>query len=601
MKNVKVTIYKDLFCNESYEITLEKALSRIQNGNSYSLIQKIRSEQDKEKKDALKKKLPSICFSGTFENGQRKDNLIKEHSGLITLDFDKLGLTELINRKNELANMPYVVACFLSPSGDGLKALVRIKDKTKHREHYNAILKDYPQLDRTNINPARVCFESNDPDIYINYNATEYGKIYIEKVEQKEVTQRIDLPSFEKFDKLRKWMESNFDNFVSGNRNHFIFKLASASCRFGIPQNECEQFLISNYLNGDSDFREAELKQAVNSAYKSNTFASADFDNERLVDKVSREVVEIDLNDNLVKDVIYGRDVFDDAYNIFINGYQSAESTGVDWIDVNFKWKAGEVTCLTGIGNYGKSTFMNWLMIQKSKLDGSKWAVFSPENYPADEWFFMMCELFLEDNMTPANGFRKSEAEFIHAYSFISEHFFYIYPKEIAPTPTYIKSRFLELIIKEKVRGVIIDPFNQMANDYGLSGGRDDKYLEIFLADCSRFALENQVFFVIVAHPHKLQKNKEGGYDAPGGYDIAGGAMWVNKLDNLLTYHRPKHHVDPKSDCCELHTKKIRRQNIVGKLGVIDMTFSFISKRFEPGYKEDKEEIELFVTENAPF
>lgn len=600
MKNVKVTIYKDLFATDYFEITLEKALSRIQNGNSYSLIQKIRSEQNKEKKDALKKKLPSICFSGTFEHGQRKDNLIKDHSGLVTLDFDNLGLSELIEKKKELVKLPYIVACFVSPSGNGIKALVRIKDKSRHRDHYNALIQDFKTLDKTNINPARVCFESHDPDIYINYEATEYGKIYIEKVEHKEVTQRTDLPNYEKFEKLRKWMESNFDNFVSGNRNHFIFKIASASCRFGIPQNECEQFLISNYLNGDSDFRETELKQAVNSAYKSNTFASAEFDNERLVDKKTRQVIEIDLNDDSIKDVIYGMDVFDDAYKIFLNGYQSAESTGC-FIDSNFRWKAGELTGLTGIGNYGKSTFMNWLMIQKSKEDGTKWAVFSPENYPADEWFFMMSELFVGESLTPYGGFKPNEAIFRHAYDFISKHFYYIYPKDIAPTPTYIKSRFLELIIKEKVKGVLIDPFNQMSNDYGSAGGRDDKYLEIFLADCSRFALENQVYFVIIAHPHKLQKNKDGGYDAPGGYEISGGAMWVNKLDNLMTYHRPKHHIEPKSEVCELHIKKIRRQNIVGKLGVIDMRYSHTTKRFKQAYNEESEDNQIFIRENVPF
>lgn len=601
LKAVKITVYKDLFDSKAYETTLEKVLARIQNGNSYSIIQKVRNETDQIKKDILKKTLPSICFSGTFKDGVRKDSNLLIHSGLMILDFDKLSLPDMVAKRDHFKSLPFVVSVFTSPSGDGLKVLVRIKDTTKHREHYQALLQEYKELDRSNINEARVCFESNDPDIYINYDAEPYGKIYFEKIEEQKVTERKDLPNFDKFEKLRKWMENRFDNFVSGNRNHYIFKIASASCRFGIPQTECEQFLASNYLKGSSDFRETELKLAIKSAYNSNTFASAEFDNENLVDKVTRQVFTIDLNDNTVKDVIYGSDVRDDAISLYRNGFQSAESTGIVWLDENFKWKAGELTTLTGIGNYGKSTFMNFLMIQKSLFDGTKWAVFSPENYPADEWFFAMCEIYLSNGLTPDISYRQSEDKFLKAYDFISEHFFYIYPKELAPTPTYIKSRFLELVIKEKVKGCLIDPFNQMSNDYGSHGGRDDKYLETFLSDCSRFALENQIFFIIIAHPHKLQKNKEGGYDAPGGYDIAGGAMWLNKLDNLLSYHRPEHHKDPQSKRCELHVKKIRRQNIVGKLGVLDLQYSYSTRSFSSmvDIEESAKEIDNFSLLNV--
>ena len=40
--------------------------------------------------------------------------------------------------------------------------------------------------------------------------------------------------------------------------------------------------------------------------------------------------------------------------------------------------------------------------------------------------------------------------------------------------------------LKEKIDGCIIDPFNQMTNDYSTVGGRDDKYLEAVLGDFDR-------------------------------------------------------------------------------------------------------------------
>ena len=106
-----------------------------------------------------------------------------------------------------------------------------------------------------------------------------------------------------------------------------------------------------------------------------------------------------------------------------------------------------------------------------------------------------------------------------------------------------------------------------------------------------------------------MQKNKEGGYDAPGGYDMAGGAMWLNKLDNLLSYHRPEHHKDPQSKRCELHVKKIKRQNIVGKLGILDLQYSYSTRSFSSmvEVEESSKEIDNFSLLNirelpdAPF
>jgi hypothetical protein len=71
-------------------------------------------------------------------------------------------------------------------------------------------------------------------------------------------------------------------------------------------------------------------------------------------------------------------------------------------------------------------------------------------------------EIYLGCDCTPFNYNKPSKEVYETAYDFISKHFFYVYPKEVAPTPDYIKERFLELIIKEKVTGCIVDPFQSV-------------------------------------------------------------------------------------------------------------------------------------------
>jgi hypothetical protein len=349
-------------------------------------------------------------------------------------------------------------------------------------------------------------------------------------------------------------------------------------------QNEAEYLIDKEYLVKDSTFTKTEMSRTVNSAYKKNTFGSAVFDNNFiLVSKETQQEIVIDL-DAEIKDVIYGRDVYEDALNIFRNGYESAEICGIAEIDEYYRFKRGEVTALTGIGNYGKSEFWNYILINKSVHDGSKWAVFSPESYPTHEYYHSLTEIVIGTNCTPFNFDGKpnqhlpTEEEFKKAYDWVSDHFFFIYPLELSPTPEYIQSRFLELIIKEKVDGVIIDPFNQLANDY--TNKRDDQYLGTFLSDCSRFARNNNVFYTLIVHPKQLTKRSTGGYAEPDVFDIAGGAMWNNKLDNILVYHRPNLHEDPNDNECTMTTKKIKRQKIVGKKGTAYFEYNRKSRRF---------------------
>jgi len=571
-----VTIYRNIWAKEekdAHYITIDKALERIKNGNSKQAVEEIRLQLDKERKNSLKNNLPCVCFSGKFKN--REDKSIIKHSGYIVLDFDDV--KDIREKQTEIISLPYVYACWISPSGNGLKALVKIADGSLHREHFASLKELMPEIDPSGKNESRVCYESYDPEIYINKNATPFKKIV--KHERINVTEQITDRS-EIYRKILTWLTNKGDAFRTGERNTFIFKLASACCRFGINQSETESYINNDFVQNDSNFAKYEADRAIKSAYKSNNFNTAIFDRDILIDTKTKKEIEIDpaIYDLSIrpKDVIYGEDVKEQALDILRNGF--AKLRGIECeLDTYFKFKHGEITCLTGIGNYGKSTFLMWYIIVRAIKYGEKYAIFSPENNPAEEFYHDLTEIYLgQQCLYPYVNEMKYES----AYDFISKHIFYVYPKDLAPTPEYIKERFLELIIKEKVNGCIIDPFNQLSNDYQSSGNRTDKYLETFLSDCSRFAQINNIYFVIVAHPHKMRKEADGNYPCPDVFDLADGAMWNNKMDNIIVYHRPNHQKDPSSPLCSFHSKKIRRQKQVGKKGEIEFEYNRKNRRY---------------------
>ena len=148
---MKVTIFKNVYDKTApHHIPLQQALERIQNGRSSTLVSDIR-DGDKTKKQ----KLPVVCFSGEFSS--RSDEALFEHSGFIVLDFDHV---DVDSTKRALATDDFIHSCWTSPSGQGVKALVKITNPERHRDHFRALVKYFErthglELDESGINESR--------------------------------------------------------------------------------------------------------------------------------------------------------------------------------------------------------------------------------------------------------------------------------------------------------------------------------------------------------------------------------------------------------------------------------------------------------------
>ena len=91
----------------------------------------------------LKKSCPLFCFSGKFN--KRSDKAIVEHSGFICLDFDGYEKKKnLLEDKEKFQNNKFVFTlCLFSPSGNGLKVIVKIpKEIENHNKYFNSLKKE---------------------------------------------------------------------------------------------------------------------------------------------------------------------------------------------------------------------------------------------------------------------------------------------------------------------------------------------------------------------------------------------------------------------------------------------------------------------------
>lgn len=281
-----------------------------------------------------------------------------------------------------------------------------------------------------------------------------------------------------------------------------------------------------------------------------------------------------------VDGVYYLEDIFASMLDNFNRGIQLAPTTRFGEMDDYFRWKKGEINLFTGYGNHGKTFFALQLMLTKSIYDGWKWAIFSPENFPANDFYDDIIEMYVGKWLR-----EMTQDEYTDACIFIDQHIFYVYPEDEHDINS-INEKFRHLVMKKGVDGVMIDPFNQLDSTQK-AYQREDQYLSEILKDIKRFALLNNVSYNIIAHPKNPTYQQDKSLPVVDSYDISGGSMWANKIDNILSYYRPNFHINKNSPEVTVYVQKIKRKRTGGQLGNFDLSLIWSQKR----YSNSKQEI----------
>ena len=291
---MEITIFKDIKDTaQPFFRDVDTIIDRIRDGASSDIVRGIRDESDKERRNELKQKLPAVCFSGKFN--KRNDSSLVKHSGLICLDFDGYETdTLLLEEKENLTKDRYTYSVFISPSGMGLKVLVKIPaEEENHKKFFNSLEKHYNSeyFDKSCKNVSRVCYESYDPLIYVNEQSSIFNTIieheYQEVVKHKDV-QTIPITDENKIvEILMKWWERKY-GMKSGERNNNIYILASAFNDFGVNKTLAD-YVMGSFVS--EDFTMSELKRTIKSAYAhTQNFGTKYYEDDDLVNTVKQKI-----------------------------------------------------------------------------------------------------------------------------------------------------------------------------------------------------------------------------------------------------------------------------------------------------------------------
>lgn len=271
-----VSVFKNVTdTTPSEEFPILQALYQINNGTHRHLIEPLRkliAEGNTEAYSETKKKLPSFTPCGNFEGTRKAENL-KTYSGFVILDIDKLTPEQVQQVKEKVMASPFTFSVFISPSGNGLKILVRVNSKPgEHATAFNQLKALYEkeirvEIDKSGKDISRLCFFSYDSKIYINEQARVYMLTHETPAQIKQpqhstfTTAPVGADVFEKCVHLTQ----NIVQYAEGSRNKFVHLLASNCNRQGITEDDVTPQIKSRF-----NYNEVEVLATIRSAYRNN-------------------------------------------------------------------------------------------------------------------------------------------------------------------------------------------------------------------------------------------------------------------------------------------------------------------------------------------
>jgi hypothetical protein len=165
---------------------LSKFVQIVKNESVESQIKEIRNAKNNADKNKRKNNLPAIAF-GCYTGTPSAKTYISGSRTISIADIDNVPDGKLDSYKASLSSHPSVVCCFVSPSGNGLKAFFRtppIKDNAHSYRSWEQVNRECKKLipnivvDPSGKNLSRLCYFSSDPNIYVNFQAEELAEDY---------------------------------------------------------------------------------------------------------------------------------------------------------------------------------------------------------------------------------------------------------------------------------------------------------------------------------------------------------------------------------------------------------------------------------------
>lgn len=260
---------------------------------------------------------------------------------------------------------------------------------------------------------------------------------------------------------------------------------------------------------------------------------------------------------------------------VFESGWKQGATIGHPNFDALCSFETKRLCVVSGIPGSGKSEFIDEIAERLNVRYGWKFAMFSPENAPLAYHAAKLVEKFTGKRFGKKT---LGAEEYKKVKEHLEENFFFIVPKD-----NFKLSNILEkaksLVRRKGIKALVIDPFNRLENEIP-SGMTETNYISKALDNLTEFAQKHDVMVVLMAHPNKQMKDKDGIIPAPTMYDINASANFFNKADYGIVVHRNR-----LVGNVEVHVQKVKFRHL-GTCGTAYFYYNLNNGRYVP-YVQD--------------
>jgi hypothetical protein len=531
-------------------VVLTNVLNWIKLGRWAKLIQTIRET------GVGKGDLPCVTWTGVFNKGSRTENGISEFSGFAPMDFDMKdsSVDDIQAQIEELKEDPHIYAIWKSASGKGIHALMRIHSCESYRDHYRAIIKNYPRIDEKCSNISRILFVSHDPELYINEDALEFTEVITEEV----LTLTSEPTKASKTDFRKLELVCNlFLNAQQGERNDKMLRAGRLLGGFisgGIIQEDIGRSALLGALEhrryelGEEDYRDA-IRTMENGITHGKLSPIHEIQDEFLKISLAEAIKEEDI----LKFTQSEQEGLDFLLKYKRGEFEKGLETGYTEFDPHFKFIKKALTVVLGHGHSGKTSFALWFCIIAAKSHGWKWAIYCGENSTES------VRLILNQYNMGKRIEDATELEIERSNRWVSNKFVILRNEDLLE-PVQV------LDLMDKVRSVysidacLVDPFNYLK----LPG--KERYNSVIEAYTlfRNYCLRTGINLWLTAHTNTEAQRED---KMPTAAQAEMGAMLFNKADQFICVHRTTWEDDDhtiRNNGCQVYIAKTDRDQLYG-------------------------------------
>lgn len=260
-------------------------------------------------------------------------------------------------------------------------------------------------------------------------------------------------------------------------------------------------------------------------------------------------------------------DISNKIDDLYFNGLDKGVNLHIPEFELNIV--LGYFTIITGIPSHGKTTFLDYIVLNLMRFSRWTGAFYAPESMPMELHFSEMASMLIGK---PWEGDGRMSIEEVRlTKNYLDKKLWFIEPEEDFTLASILAS-VKALIRSYGIKFFVIDAWNKLEHKE-----KDTDYVSRALDIIATFCKLNKVHCFLIAHPTKIDKEfGKDKYKVPTLYNISGSAHFYNKCFNGISVYR-----DFDTGETFIYRQKVKYKHW-GRVGYSKYKFSLTSSRYYP-------------------